>query len=211
MYLYGLILQSGEFLSNRQKGEEQEHLLQAGWWNIRSANQAQKECRRGQVEHWAPWMTTSGQQSCLIWSRSLFCDAQGTPLTHWHYRKLSPVFPSNPPSASPLRSSEALADPGFAPFVLFGLLGGFIIITKLTILQNFLKFPASFLLLAHHLCASVSVSVTPHIHSTSAPNLFNELWGITWKKTAFKPYVSDLLNMVSLQTFASKSSNTGRS
>lgn len=97
MYLYGLILQSGEFLSNRQKGEEQEHLLQAGWWNIRSANQAQKECRRGQVEHWAPWMTTSGQQSRLIWSRSLFCDAQGTPLTHWHYRKLSPVFPSNPP------------------------------------------------------------------------------------------------------------------
>lgn len=61
MYLHGVILRSGEFLLNGQEGKEQEHLLQLGKWNICSANQAQKECRRGQVEHWAPWMTPCDQ------------------------------------------------------------------------------------------------------------------------------------------------------
>lgn len=91
-----VILQSGDCFLNRQGGEKQEHLLQVGKWNICSANQAQKEHKSGQVEHWAPWMSHSGQCSCVIRFRSLFCDGQDTPLTCWHYRKLSPVFPSNP-------------------------------------------------------------------------------------------------------------------
>lgn len=112
----------------------------AAGWQVKhlQCKAGQVEHRRGQVEHWAPWMTSCGQQSCLICSRSLFCDGQDT-LTHWHYRKLKitqPSFYLKSTSASPLHCPEA--DPVFSP-LLFCLVrwGDFIIIiTKLTILQN---------------------------------------------------------------------------